>query len=69
MVAHMQERKVWWKSSRVALIALATVVAGTVPLLMPEKKPRIVEPEAEIYLKPVDGRGIMAPLPQELHAF
>jgi hypothetical protein len=64
----MQERKVWWQSSRVALIALATVAAGTVPLLMPDKKPKIVEPEAEIYLKPVDGHGIMAALPMELHS-
>ena len=57
----MQKRKIWWKSWRAALFALATVVAGAIVYLLPYKEPRIVEPEAEIYLKQADGHGITPP--------
>jgi hypothetical protein len=63
----MRHPKVWWQSWPVALIALATLCAGIIPALLPQKKPKIVEPEAEVYLNPTDGHGITiaAPPPVE----
>jgi hypothetical protein len=69
MAAPMQKRKIWWRSWTVALIGVATVGAGVIPVLMPEKKPVVAEPETEIYLKPIDGHGITPPVPSEMHAF
>jgi len=57
----MQKRKIWWKSWRAAIFALATVVAGAVVYLLPYQEPQIAEPEAEIYLKQADGHGIAPP--------
>jgi hypothetical protein len=63
----MKQPRAWWQSWPVALIGLLVVAGSVAPFLVPEKKPVFVEPDVEIYLKPVDGHGIRLtpPAPRE----
>jgi hypothetical protein len=62
----MKHYRSWWQSWPVALIGLAVVAGSVAPFFVPEKKPLFVEPDVEIYLKPVDGHGIRLTLPQPM---
>jgi hypothetical protein len=48
----------WWQKWFFIAVGVAAVAGAVIAIALPDRTPKPQEPEAEIYLQPVDGHGI-----------